>query len=197
MTSQIGQPRWPRRWRALGLASLGAVTLGVIVAAPVVGHSELVTPTPTDGATVAGDPPPTISGTYSETLDPAGSSLVLVDSTGKTIATGGVADASQPTKAMAIEAVPVLAPGDVHREVDDEVRRGRRSRPQDLVVHGRSGRRQPERRPVDGRLADADAERPAERQRVRRGDARRPALVQAGRDGGRHGTAGAAGQLDQ
>ena len=88
-----------------------------------------------------------ISGTYSETpRSGAAARWSSSIASGKTIATGGVADASQPTKEMSIDDRARPRARRVHGEVDDEVRRGRRPRPQDLVVHGRSCRVQPEHR---------------------------------------------------
>ena len=105
MTPQV------RALRSGALALVAAFALLLGLAGPIAAHAELVTATPENGATVSGEPP-LISGTYSETLDPDGSSLVLVGADGKTIATGGVADASQPTKEMSIETVPTLEPGE-------------------------------------------------------------------------------------
>jgi methionine-rich copper-binding protein CopC len=96
--------------RAATLALSVATLLILLLPAAVAAHAELDTSTPADGETVIGSPP-VIEATYTETLDPDGSSLVLVDAAGVEIATGGVTE-TDPTKAMSIADVPDLAPGD-------------------------------------------------------------------------------------
>jgi copper resistance protein C len=103
----------PTMMRHLPVRRPGALLLAVGlslfgVAATATAHAELVTPTPADGATVEGTPPE-ISGVYSEAMTADASSLKLVDTSGKVIATGGVVP-GDPTK-MAIDPVPELAPG--------------------------------------------------------------------------------------
>ena len=94
--------------RLSAVLAVAAVTL--LVAPGVDAHSELVSSSPAAGETVVGSPP-TVSATYSETLDPAGSSLILVDPGGVDIARGGVAAGAGATKDMSIDPVPQLAPG--------------------------------------------------------------------------------------
>ena len=171
-SSRLGSSRWPGV-RALRSARAWASLRPRRSPSPVIGRSELVTPTPADGATVSGDPPPTISGTYSETLDPAGSSLVLVDFERQDDRDRRRGRCQPADEGDGDRGRSRARSRQVHGKVDDEVRRGRRPRPQDLVVHGRSGRLQPEQRA--GAVDGTDAQRPAERQRVRRGDAGRPA----------------------
>jgi methionine-rich copper-binding protein CopC len=90
---------------------VGAALVLVLAPAVALGHAELDTSTPSDGDTVTGTPP-LIEATYTEDLDPDGSSLVLVDASGKELATGGVATTSEATKQMTIPTVPELAPGE-------------------------------------------------------------------------------------
>jgi copper resistance protein C len=87
------------------------VVVATLVLAPVAAaHSELVSSKPADGETVVGNPAE-IMGQYSETLDPDGSSLVLVDPNGANVARGGVAAGATDSKEMLIDPVPQLAPG--------------------------------------------------------------------------------------
>lgn len=88
-----------------------AVVVATLVLAPVAAaHSELVSTKPSQGENVVGNPEE-ISGQYSETLDPDGSSLVLVDPSGTDVARGGVAAGATDSKEMSIDPVPQLAPG--------------------------------------------------------------------------------------
>jgi methionine-rich copper-binding protein CopC len=106
MTPQSG------KWRLrCGAGILAALTALLLIPGLVVAHAELDTSEPADGTTVTGTPAK-ISATYTETLDPDGSSLVLVDFQGTELATGGVANAAEPAKEMAIEPVPELVPGE-------------------------------------------------------------------------------------
>ena len=67
-------------------AALSILTAG-LVAGTAFGHAELATMTPADKSTV---PPPTeIVATFTEDLDPAGSSLVVVDPSISVLAQGG------------------------------------------------------------------------------------------------------------
>lgn len=96
--------------RRATLAAL-VVTLGLLLAPSMaLAHAELETASPADGETVTGTPP-MIEATYSEDLDPDGSSLVLVDADGTELARGGpVGD--PPTSRMSITDLPELAPGE-------------------------------------------------------------------------------------
>jgi copper resistance protein C len=71
----------------------------------VLAHAELVTPTPADKALV--DPPvPEVSGIYSEAMTPTGSSLVVKDTSGATVASGTV-DPKDSTRMVATPATPL------------------------------------------------------------------------------------------
>jgi methionine-rich copper-binding protein CopC len=85
----------------------GSLLLFVLPAA-VDGHAELQTSTPTDGASVTGNPVE-ISATYSEPMATSGSSLKLVDGSATVIATGGVDPANDLR--MSITPVPDLPAG--------------------------------------------------------------------------------------
>jgi len=69
----------------LPLAVIAAVSLPGIAAA----HAELVTPSPADKST-ATEPVTIVSSVFSEAMTPDGSSLIVKDATGATIATGTV-----------------------------------------------------------------------------------------------------------
>jgi methionine-rich copper-binding protein CopC len=86
------------------------VVAALVLASVAAAHSELVSSKPAAGETVVGNPEE-ISGQYSETLDPDGSSLVLVDPNGTNVARGGVAAGATDSKEMSIDPVPQLAPG--------------------------------------------------------------------------------------
>ena len=100
----------PAFHRSATLALSVATALILLLPAAVAAHAELDTSTPADGETVTGSPP-VIGATYTETLDPNGSSLVLLDAAGDQIGIGGVIG-TEPTKAMSIVDVPDLAPGE-------------------------------------------------------------------------------------
>jgi len=101
---------WIRRAR---FAALGVVLVTSFVAPlSVSAHAEVVDSSPTGGSTVTGSPP-IVDATYSENLDPDGSSLVLLDASGATIARGGVPAGAigAAKKTMSIQSLPTLAPG--------------------------------------------------------------------------------------
>jgi copper resistance protein C len=93
----------------LGLPIVALVLAGLALPLAVAAHAELVTASPKDGDTVAGNPPE-IHATYSENLDPDGSSLGLLDPSGARVARGGVVADGGP-KEMFIRDLPSLAPG--------------------------------------------------------------------------------------
>jgi len=66
-----------------------AVTGALLVPGLVVGHSELQTPTPADKSSVT-TPVTQVSGTFTESIKKDGSSLLVKDATGTTVAQGGV-----------------------------------------------------------------------------------------------------------
>jgi copper resistance protein C len=96
----------PGRGRSVTL--LAAALLALAAPASVLGHAELDTMTPANGSTVT-TPPTEIVATFTEALDPAKSSLVVVNGSGAQIATGG-AVAPDDTKKMTL-ALPSLEPG--------------------------------------------------------------------------------------
>jgi methionine-rich copper-binding protein CopC len=86
-----------------------AVTLLVLARAPgALAHAELVTAAPADGATVAG-PPTEIVLTFSQALDPARSSIRLVDAANQVLADD--ATLGPGTKTMRLPVPADLAPG--------------------------------------------------------------------------------------
>jgi copper resistance protein C len=90
-------------------AILPAVVVALFLLPSVVlAHAELVKSTPKDGATLAASPAE-IFATYSEAMDPSGSSLKLVDKDDTELATGDVDPDN--AKRMSIDDVPDLAPG--------------------------------------------------------------------------------------
>lgn len=90
-------------------AVLPAAVLALLITPSLVlAHAELETSTPKDKATVEGTPTQ-IAGTYSEAMNPDGSSLVLLGPDGAQVAKGGV-DAADD-KRMVIADLPELAPG--------------------------------------------------------------------------------------
>jgi methionine-rich copper-binding protein CopC len=115
MTAQFGEtrrrPDGPRSGRRIAATILGVVACLLLVPGLVLAHAELDTSEPAEGTTVTGTPA-SISATYTETLDPDGSSLVLVDFQGTELATGGVSSTTEPTKEMVIQPVPELVPGE-------------------------------------------------------------------------------------
>jgi len=85
----------------LPLAVIAAVSLPGIAAA----HAELVTPSPADKST-ATEPVTIVSGVFSEAMTPDGSSLIVKDATGATIATGTV-DPGDDTRMVATPGEPL------------------------------------------------------------------------------------------
>jgi len=73
------------------------------------GHSELESSTPADGAVLAAAPAE-ISGAFSEAVDPARSAMELRGPDGAVLAKGGVPDGGPATR-MTIAGLPALAPG--------------------------------------------------------------------------------------
>ena len=103
------RPRIRRgRFGPLVLAIVGSIAMPASVWA----HAELVESSPPGASTVSGSPS-IVDASYSENLDPGGSSLLLVHASGATIARGGVpAGASGAAKkTMSIESRLTLEPG--------------------------------------------------------------------------------------
>jgi hypothetical protein len=90
-------------------AALAALLLVALVPATAAAHSELVTSDPAAGSTLAA-PPVEIIGDFSESIDPARSTMELRGPDGAPIAKGGV-PAGGPDTRMAITGLPALAPG--------------------------------------------------------------------------------------
>jgi methionine-rich copper-binding protein CopC len=91
-----------RRFAALiAAASLTFLLLPRSAAA----HADLVTPTPADKSTMA-QPVTEVSGVYSEAMTPAGSSLVVKDAGGATVAQGTV-DPAADTRMVAKPVAPL------------------------------------------------------------------------------------------
>lgn len=97
----------PSTW-GRSLALLAAAAVFLLLPAAVAAHAELDVPTPADGATVEG-PPAEVAGTYTQAVDPDGSSLVLRDAANAVVARGGVDPADDHR--MVIADLPDLAPG--------------------------------------------------------------------------------------
>lgn len=77
--------------------SIAAAALAAIALAPtVLAHAELETVLPADKATVEG-PPIQVQMTFTEKLDPAKSSIKLVDAAGSLVAEGSTVDTGLPT----------------------------------------------------------------------------------------------------
>jgi methionine-rich copper-binding protein CopC len=101
--------RHPSNRRAAGAVAAGlfvalsAMTLALPAA--VLGHSELDTPTPADKSTVT-ESVLQVSGTFTEAIRTDGSSLIVKDSTGVTIAQGGV-DATDNKVMTASPSIPL------------------------------------------------------------------------------------------
>lgn len=98
----------PLAARRLQAVLPAAVLALLLMPSLVLAHAELETSTPKDKATVEGTPTQ-IAGTYSEEMNPDGSSLVLLGPDGAQVAKGGV-DAADD-KRMVIADLPELAPG--------------------------------------------------------------------------------------
>jgi copper resistance protein C len=94
--------------RPLRFVLPAAVLALLLMPSLVLAHAELETPTPKDKATVEGTPTE-IAGTYSEEMNPDGSSLTLLGPDGSQVAKGGVDPADD--KRMVITDLPELAPG--------------------------------------------------------------------------------------
>jgi methionine-rich copper-binding protein CopC len=91
------------------VAALSGALLCLVLVAPgiALGHAELDTVTPADKSSVAA--PSEIVMMFTETLDPSGSNIRLVDPSGAVVAQGGTIDQSSP-KTMTL-ALASIAPG--------------------------------------------------------------------------------------
>jgi copper resistance protein C len=96
----------PTRVRLVALVTVASVVL--LFPATAAAHAELDTPTPADEATVEGTPDE-VWGTFTQRIDPDGSSLVLRDADDSVVARGG--PDPEDDERMAIADLPELAPG--------------------------------------------------------------------------------------
>lgn len=96
------------RGRTVTLLVIAVALLGVVAPAGVFAHAELDTMTPADKSTVD-IVPAEIVATFTEDLDPAKSSIVVVTAAGAQVASGGEVDPSY-AKRMTL-ALPALEPG--------------------------------------------------------------------------------------
>jgi copper resistance protein C len=95
----------PTRPRRLAATFLMAALALLLVPALVLAHAELETPTPADKSTVS-EPVAEVSGIYSEAMTPDGSSLVVKDASGATVARGTV-DPEDDTRMVATPTTPL------------------------------------------------------------------------------------------
>ena len=98
----------PGRGRPVSVLAAFAFIAALAAPSAVLGHAELDTMTPATGSTVTAAPAQIVA-TFTEPLDPAKSSLVLVTSGGAQVASGGVV-AADDAKKMTL-ALPSLAAG--------------------------------------------------------------------------------------
>lgn len=91
--------------RRLATLVLVAAMAVVLVPGLVLAHAELETATPADKSTVT-EPVAEVSGVYSEAMTPDGSSLIVKDASGATVATGTV-DTEDDTRMVATPAAPL------------------------------------------------------------------------------------------
>lgn len=109
------------------VATVIAITALLLAPATVFADADLDVPTPADGATVERTPP-VIEATFTQPVDPDGSSLQLRDAAGDLVAEGGVIDGDE--RRMSIDPVPELEPGayevrwTTRSASDDHVERG-------------------------------------------------------------------------
>jgi copper resistance protein C len=90
--------------RVAGSLLMTALAL-LLVPGVVLAHAELETPTPADKSTVT-EPVAEVSGIYSEPMTPDGSSLVVKDASGTTVARGTV-DPEDDTRMVATPTTPL------------------------------------------------------------------------------------------
>jgi hypothetical protein len=112
---------------ARALFVITTVTVMLFVPATVLAHAELSRSRPADGATVEGTPDE-IVGRFTQDIDPDGSSMLLRDPAGTTIAEGALDP--DDDRRMLISPVPALAPGEytvrwtTNSAEDGEIARG-------------------------------------------------------------------------
>jgi methionine-rich copper-binding protein CopC len=93
------------RFRRVATIVLAAALTVLMVPGLVLAHAELETATPADKSTVT-EPVAEVSGVYSEAMAPDGSSLVVKDASGATVARGTV-DPEDDTRMVATPAAPL------------------------------------------------------------------------------------------
>jgi methionine-rich copper-binding protein CopC len=91
--------------RRIATLLLAAALTTFLVPGLALAHAELETPTPADKSTVT-EPVAEVAGIYSEPMTPDGSSLVVKDATGATVASGTV-DPEDDTRMVATPAAPL------------------------------------------------------------------------------------------
>jgi methionine-rich copper-binding protein CopC len=91
--------------RRLAATLLGAWLAVLLFPGLVAAHAELVTATPADKSTVT-QPVTEVSGIYSESMSPNGSSIVVKDASGATVAQGTV-DPAKDTRMVATPTTPL------------------------------------------------------------------------------------------
>jgi methionine-rich copper-binding protein CopC len=100
-------PHVPGRGRPVTLLAAALAVIALALPATALGHAELDTITPANGSTVT-ESPQQIVATFTETLDPSKSSIVVVTAAGSEVASGGVVGADLKTMTIAL---PALEPG--------------------------------------------------------------------------------------
>jgi methionine-rich copper-binding protein CopC len=90
--------------RVAALISMAALAI-VLLPGLATAHADLVTATPADNSTVA-PPVAEVSGVYSEAMSPNGSSILVKDASGATVAQGTV-DPAKDTRMVATPATPL------------------------------------------------------------------------------------------
>lgn len=101
--------RRPAR-RAAALLALGLTALAIGAAPAVLGHAALLTAEPADDATLSGSPAEIVM-TFTQNLDPARSSIRVVDAAGTAVAEGGRVDPGDDVRTMRLALTTPLAPG--------------------------------------------------------------------------------------
>ena len=119
--------------RRVATLFLVAAMAALLAPALVLAHAELETATPADKSTVT-EPVAEVSGIYSEAMTPDGSSLVVKDASGATVAQGTV-DPEDDTRMVATPSAPL---GNGTYTVESTAHLDRRPhRARDVDLHGR------------------------------------------------------------
>src|SRR4051794_24252326 len=99
----------PTRTRRIVAAAALAAAFIFVAPGGALGHAELATMSPADKST--GPAPTEIVATFTEALDPSGSSLTVVDANNSVVAQGGTVDATDKKTMTLPLAGASLAPG--------------------------------------------------------------------------------------